>query len=108
MVFPRRITVGPVYGTANDSELLASAYRRSLEVALEYPIQSIAFPAISTGAYSYPIAEAAAIALNTVIEFARLHTKIERIQFVLFTQKDLEIFSRSLSTISHQQSDVKV
>jgi O-acetyl-ADP-ribose deacetylase len=100
--------VGPVYGVANASELLASAYRRSLEVALEHPIRSIAFPAISTGAYAYPLNEAAVIALNTVIEFAREHTQLQRIQFILFTQKALETFARALSNLSHQQSDVKV
>lgn len=100
--------VGPIYGTANDSDLLASAYCRSLEVALEHPIRSIAFPAISTGVYQYPVDEAAALALNTVCDFARGHTKIELVQFVLFTQKALEIFARALSDLSHQQSDVKV
>jgi O-acetyl-ADP-ribose deacetylase len=100
--------VGPIYGTANDSELLTSAYRRSLEVALEHPIRSIAFPAISTGVYAYPVDEAAEIALRTIYEFASSHTQIERIQFILFTQKALEIFSRALRDLSHQQRDVEL
>jgi len=98
--------VGPVYGTANDRELLTRVYRRSLEVALEKPIRSIAFPAISTGVFAYPLEEAAAIALDTVCEFARLHTQIERVQFVLFTQKALDTFARALRELVHQHSDV--
>jgi O-acetyl-ADP-ribose deacetylase len=100
-------TVGPVYGTANDMDLLKSAYQRSLEIALDYPIRSIAFPAVSTGAYAYPLGEAARIALQTVCEFARTHTQIQLIQFVLFTQKALDTFARALSDLIHQQSDVK-
>lgn len=60
-------TVGPIYaGTPQDARLLASCYRNSLELAREHHIRSIAFPAISTGVYGYPIEEAAPIAVNTV------------------------------------------
>src|SRR5438876_296179 len=64
--------VGPVYrdGRHGEAELLASAYRRSLEVAMTHGLRSVAFPSISTGAYRFPIAEAAAIALGTVAAVA--------------------------------------
>ncbi|MCL6628602.1 MAG: O-acetyl-ADP-ribose deacetylase, partial [Armatimonadetes bacterium] len=78
--------VGPVYrdGRSGESELLASAYRRSLEVAVEHGIKSIAFPSISTGAYRYPVVEAADIALRTVIGFLKENPQIELARFVLF------------------------
>ena len=99
--------VGPVYGTADDMDLLKSAYQCSLEIALDYPIRSISFPAISTGAYAFPMGKAAPIALETVCEFARTHTQIQLIQFVLFMQKALDMFARALGDLIHQQSDVK-
>src|SRR5690606_31172237 len=63
--------VGPVYRPRDEQvrALLASAYRRSMEIAAEHHLNSIAFPAISTGAYGYPAQEAASIALQTVCEF---------------------------------------
>ena len=78
--------VGPIY-QPNDTtvaDLLSSAYRRSLEVAVENGLQSIAFPSISTGAYGYPVEAAAKIALGTVASFAASHTQIGLIRFVLF------------------------
>jgi len=99
--------VGPVYGAPHDADLLVSAYRRSLEVALEYPIRSIAFSAISTGAYAFPLDEAAPLALQTVCEFARTHTQIELIQFMLFTQNALDAFARALSRLIQEQSDIE-
>lgn len=92
-------TVGPVY-SANDPEiprLLASAYRRSLEVAGEKGIRTLAFPSISTGVYSYPVDEAARIALSTVCEFARNHTEIELVRFVLFDARTLKAFAEALA-----------
>ena len=68
-------TVGPVWngGSDNEAELLASCYSRSLEVALENGIRAIAFPSISTGAFGYPIEEAAQIAVDTVVGFVKDH-----------------------------------
>ena len=86
--------VGPVYrGKPQDAELLASAYRRSLEVASQHSIHSIAFPAISTGIYSYPLAEAAEIALNTVSDYVRDHPEIELVRFVLWTDEAMRAFA---------------
>ena len=89
-------TVGPVYrdGQQGEPALLASAYRRSLEVASEHGVRTIAFPSISTGAYRYPIAEAARVALATVTEYLDAHAEIERVRFVLFSPDDLAVYER--------------
>jgi len=75
-------TVGPVWhgGTAGEAQLLASCYRRSLELAVDHGLVSIAFPAISCGAYSYPLARAVPIAVATVRAFDRLDA-LQRIVF---------------------------
>ena len=94
--------VGPVYhdGRHRESELLASAYRRSLEVAREHGIRSIAFPSISTGAYRFPIAEAAPIALETVARFAADHPgAMDVIRFVLFSEVDLGVYREALAAL---------
>ena len=92
-------TVGPVYrdGRHGEPELLASAYRRSLEVAAGAELRSVAFPSISTGAYRFPIAEAAPIALGTVTRFDREHPgALDLIRFVLFSATDLAVYRHSL------------
>jgi O-acetyl-ADP-ribose deacetylase (regulator of RNase III) len=83
--------VGPVWrgGDEHEPELLASAYRRSLEVAVKHGLKSISFPSISTGAFVYPIRLAAPIALNTVIEFLeREQHDLEEVRVVLYTRED--------------------
>ena len=92
-------TVGPVYrdGRHGEPELLASAYRRSLEVAVGAELRSVAFPSISTGAYRFPIGEAAPIALGTVTRFDREHPgALDLIRFVLFSASDLNVYRHSL------------
>jgi O-acetyl-ADP-ribose deacetylase (regulator of RNase III) len=92
-------TVGPVYrdGRHKEPDLLASAYRRSLEVAVGAGLRSVAFPSISTGAYGYPIAEAAPIALRTVRLFGREHPgTLDLIRFVLFSAPDLAVYRETL------------
>ncbi len=81
-------TVGPIYrdGKHGEAELLASAYRNSLHLAAARGSQTVAFPSISTGAYGYPIAEAARVALTTVADFLRAHPEITLVRFVLFGQ----------------------
>ncbi|HOZ56014.1 MAG: O-acetyl-ADP-ribose deacetylase [Parcubacteria group bacterium ADurb.Bin316] len=87
-------TVGPVWhgGKNNEEELLISCYRRSLEVAAENNIQSIAFPAISTGVYHFPKDRAAQIAISTVKEFLEKNNDIEEVVFVLFSEDDKKIY----------------
>ena len=92
-------TVGPVYrdGRHGEPELLASAYRRSLEVASGAELRSVAFPSISTGAYRYPIAEAAPIALRTVRQFDREHPgALDLVRFVLFSAPDLAAYQHAI------------
>jgi O-acetyl-ADP-ribose deacetylase (regulator of RNase III) len=95
-------TVGPVYRREGKqaAELLASAYRRSLEVASENGLKSIAFPSISTGAYGYPLAEAAPIALGTVRDFLKEHPEIELVRFVLFDGKTLAAYEEALKKLA--------
>jgi O-acetyl-ADP-ribose deacetylase (regulator of RNase III) len=94
-------TVGPVYrrAGAQTAELLASAYRRSLEVASEHQLKSIAFPSISTGAYGYPLTEAAHIALKTVSDYLKKHPDIELVRFVLFDQNTLKAYEEALKKL---------
>jgi O-acetyl-ADP-ribose deacetylase (regulator of RNase III) len=79
-------TVGPVWngGASGEPELLASCYRRSLELALAHRIRTLAFPAISCGVYGYPIEQAAKIAVRECRRFTQEHDAIERITFALF------------------------
>ncbi len=95
-------TVGPVYhgGDHGEPALLASAYRRSLEVASENGLRSLAFPSISTGAYGYPIATAARIALRTVCDYLRSNPEIDLVRFVLFSTNDLDTYAAALEEIA--------
>jgi O-acetyl-ADP-ribose deacetylase (regulator of RNase III) len=94
--------VGPVYRSAGEQapELLASAYRRSLEVASEHHLKSIAFPSVSTGAYGYPLNEAAPIALKTVAVYLKKHAGINLVRFVLFDQHTLKAYEAALKKLS--------
>ncbi|GAB4313440.1 MAG: O-acetyl-ADP-ribose deacetylase [Phototrophicales bacterium] len=93
--------VGPVYNSKdpNVPKLLASVYQRSLEIATEHQLESIAFPAISTGVYGYPMPEAAEISLKTVIDFLQQHTQIKLVRFVLFTAEALNVFEDTLARL---------
>ncbi len=94
-------TVGPVFrgGGRSEPELLASCYRRSLEVASVHGIKSLAFPSISTGAYGYPIERASRIALQTVADYLKDHPEIPEVRFVLFSLKDLEIYQDAIKDV---------
>lgn len=93
--------VGPIYrdGKHGEANLLASAYKSSLELAAKNGIKSIAFPSISTGAYSYPINEAAEIALKTIMDFIRANKGLSLVRFVLFSDRDLEIYRKTLERL---------
>ena len=90
--------VGPFYhgGTHGEAALLADAYRNSLQRASEAGLKSIAFPAISTGAYHYPLDEAAEVSLRTVIDYLREHPEIELVRFVLWDQTTLAACERAV------------
>jgi O-acetyl-ADP-ribose deacetylase (regulator of RNase III) len=95
-------TVGPIWhgGNKGEAETLASAYRESLKLATENRLKSISFPSISTGAYGYPIKEAAKIALNTVVSFLQDNvTSIKEINFVLYDYLTYERYLSALDEI---------
>ncbi|PYJ89264.1 MAG: O-acetyl-ADP-ribose deacetylase [Verrucomicrobia bacterium] len=91
-------TVGPVWrgGKRGEPETLANCYRNSLQVAVENGIRTIAFPAISCGAYGYPIEEAAQIAVNTTREFLATTDQIEKVIFVLWDEDVYKTYRRIL------------
>lgn len=99
-------TVGPVYsGSPEDPKLLASCYRESLRLVIEKGIKSISFPAVSTGAFGYPMKEAAKIALKTVVETLKSSPETMLVRFVLHDSKALNIHENVLIYI--YQSIVK-
>lgn len=89
-------TVGPVWnnGINNEESLLASAYRRSLEVAIEKDIKSIAFPSISTGSYRFPFDKACSIALSTITGFIKENEGLEKVMLVVYSNKDFRIMNQ--------------
>jgi O-acetyl-ADP-ribose deacetylase len=93
-------TVGPIWsgGAAGEPELLASCYRRSLELACANAVRTIAFPSISTGAYGYPIEAAAQVAVTTVQSYLTPATPLEEVIFCCHSAPDLAIYQRVLGT----------
>jgi len=90
-------TVGPVFSTSEDrSGLLASCHVESLRVADEIGAETVAFPAISTGVYGYPVVLAAPVALGSVL---RADTRVREVRFVLFDAGTLEAFRRALTDL---------
>ena len=98
-------TVGPVWhgGNKGEPELLASAYQESLKVAAENNLSSISFPSISTGAYGYPVAEAARVAIRTVASFLKEQsTPIKEVVFVLFDSTTFENYSSVIGEMARE------
>jgi O-acetyl-ADP-ribose deacetylase (regulator of RNase III) len=97
-------TVGPVYsgGRHRESEMLANAYKNSLCLASQYKLRSVAFPSISTGAYGYPIHEAASIALQAIIDYVKTHADIQQVRFVLFDLKAYQVYEKTLHELKKQ------
>lgn len=92
--------LGPVYGRDEPSdELLSNCYRNALRLAEEHQLSSIAFPAISTGAFGYPMEAAARIALETIREEASGLKQVRKIRFVLFGRQALEIHRKVLESL---------
>ena len=94
--------VGPIWhgGQGGEEQQLASAYRRSLEVAVEHGCQSVAFPSLSTGAYGYPVDRAASTALRTVATFLQAQQQPVLVRFVLFDRGTYEVFATALQDLT--------
>ena len=98
--------VGPIYrdGVSGEEQLLASAYRNSLRLAVENGLRSVAFPSLSTGAYRYPLRDAADVALRTVGEFLQNERHgLELVRFVLFDRRALEEFEGALDRYTRER-----
>ena len=103
-------TVGPIWqgGTKNEAELLTSAYQESLKLATEHNLASISFPSISTGAYGYPVEEAAQVAIKAVVSFLRKEaTSLKEVVFVLFDSRTHEYYRSALEEISEEYNAEK-
>ncbi len=87
-------TVGPIWdgGTRGEADLLAGCYRESIRVAEKLKLQSVAFPSISTGAYGYPVAQAAAVAVKAAAQALKAATHVMLVRFVLFGEHDFRIY----------------
>jgi O-acetyl-ADP-ribose deacetylase len=94
--------VGPVWsgGRRGEAELLAGAYRRSLELAAQHDCRSIALPALSTGAYRFPMEQAARIAISTAIDFLRQNERPELVRFVLYDAGAYSVFAAALQELA--------
>ena len=93
--------VGPVYrgGRSGEADRLAGAYRESLRLAAAHGIRSVSFPSISTGAYGYPVGEAAEVALRTILDYMKKTPGVQLVRFVLFSGDDLRTYESVLSKI---------
>ena len=94
-------TVGPIWagGSAGEAETLARCYRNSLAAAAARGLRSVAFPSISTGAYGYPVRQAAAVALRAVSEALPDSAPVALVRFVLFSDGDLEVYREALQRL---------
>lgn len=94
-------TVGPIWhgGTRGEPELLASCYREAIHLADQMKLSSIAFPAISTGAYGYPLDEATEIAVRTVTEVLKSIATLREVRFVVFDSTAFESYARKLQPL---------
>ena len=90
-------TVGPVWygGQSRESETLASAYSESLRVAEELKCSSVSFPSISTGAFGYPVHEAAEVAVGAVVEFLKKSESVRMVRFVLFDERSYKAYAKA-------------
>lgn len=105
-------TVGPIYkpDKSDNASLLASAFRRSLEVAAENELKTIAFPAISTGIYGYPFKEAAPVSIKTVVDFAAQEpaSSVNLIRLVLYDDEAYADFTSALQTLAEKDERVEL
>ena len=94
-------TVGPIYqGRDNDRKLLGDCYSNSLKLAVKNNITSIAFPAISCGAYGYPAREACRIAMDTTCQFLEANNTLKKVVFILFSADTYKVYEEYLKDLS--------
>ena len=98
-------TVGPIWegGNRKEPELLANCYKNSLKLAVENGIKTVSFPSISTGAYGYPIDQAATVALKAVIDFLKKDDSLNEVIFVLFNDSIYKSYENVLKSISESK-----
>lgn len=101
-------TVGPVWrgGDKGEPDLLASAYRESLKLAVETGLKTISFPSISTGAYGYPVEQASRVALKSVMDFLQENTALCEVTFVLFDHYTYDTYCRTLQELFQARESV--
>jgi O-acetyl-ADP-ribose deacetylase (regulator of RNase III) len=94
-------TVGPIWhgGDRGEADLLASAYKESLTLAVTSGLKTVSFPSISTGAYGYPVDSAAEVALQTVVKFLDKKTPLQEVVFVLFDNRTCEVYIEELERL---------
>jgi O-acetyl-ADP-ribose deacetylase len=99
-------TVGPIWrgGSHEEADLLSSAYRESLKLAAANNLNSVSFPSISTGAYSYPIDQAARIALKEVITFLSTPSSLKEVVFVLYGEANYKAYETALNKMMEEKS----
>ena len=99
-------TVGPIFrgGDHGEAETLASCHRESIRLAEEHRLQSLMFPAISTGAYGYPVTEAGSVAVAAVIGALRTTTHVRKVRFVLFDVSTLRAYTRAAEKLRDQKA----
>ena len=97
-------TVGPVWrgGVKGESKLLASCYSACLKLALEHPIKTMAFPAVSCGIYGYPANQAATIAIKETVHFLEEHPELETVYFVCFDDTIYEAYAHAVDSFHHE------
>jgi O-acetyl-ADP-ribose deacetylase len=103
-------TVGPIYrgGGEQESDVLASCYREVIRLAEEHKIRSLSFPSISTGAFGYPLAEAAMVAVNAVIDAMAQAKFVERVRFVLFDDRSFKAYLRAARTAASHRTQYRI
>jgi len=103
-------TVGPIYhgGNHREGETLASCHRESIRLADEHQLKSLAFPAISTGAYAYPVAEAAPIAISAAVETLASTKHVTRCRFVLFDVSTLRAYEQAAEKLATSNSSFRI
>ena len=94
-------TVGPIWrrGLYDEAKLLRGAYRNSLKLAVAKGLKTVAFPSISTGAYGYPTEEASRVAVEAVADFLEKEDKLDRVIFVLFSDRDFQIYQKAAESL---------